>query len=1052
MVRSGFEWAANFPNAAHRLIPNVVDELARDDPDRIVYELADADDVTKPFEKISAWRFANAINRAAKWLHDTLGKQDSTPTVGYLGPQDLRYLILVVATIKAGYKILLISNRNSIEGDVAVIKATECTRWLVPSHGTNIHRLADSVSLTLYDFPDLKFFTDATPAPHFPYGKSWEQGRKDTLWIVHTSGSTGNPKPVFRYLDSAAASGANTLMPKINGRSLLLHDFFDSRAYLTFPLFHTAGLANGLLWPLFNGTTIVLGPQKPVELELMKDVIRWAKPDTIFTAPSIVQDIAKDDEFLRLLETVRSIACGGGPVSKEAGDRVWKHTKLRISIGTSESGNLPCVETDPEDWNYLHFHPYTGFELQDQGGGLYELVAVRQPQLEAWQPIFSTFPDLQEYRTKDLFSRHPTKPDLYTYEGRADNILVLSNGEKIQPHSIETAISSHPLVDIALLAGQGKFQTALLVQLNNNHPSHILDKEKIVDLIWPTIDLANRSAPTHGRIFRDFVLVADTTKPFSTTSKGTVRRGPTLQLYQQEIENLYVQADAKVDKGAVPLNLSNLAEVRDKLRRIVASVTGQANLQDDDDFFAAGVDSLQVLVLSRALRKEGWLDGEVGSTLSGALIYQNPTINSLTEALLKAAEGPTSDIVNGHSIPANGERVTVEELIKKYADFGISNGVENKSEAGQTVILTGSTGSLGSYLLNSLLELETVREVWCLNRSPDAEERQKHIHDERGLSTDFARKRVFFRQASLSKDNLGLAEGDYAHLVGTATHVIHTQWQVDFNLQLASFEPHIRGVRQLVEFGLDAHRRGRQIRLFFTSSVAVANKAQSTTFIPEERINSYEIAGSGYGESKLVSEAVLLEAGVKAGLDVAVARVGQIAGPVLRSKRGQWNKKEWFPSLIDASAYLGALPQTLGRNESVDWIPVDILATAVLELALDGREGAGQASVFHLVNPHRVRWESAVLPTVQTRLGITKTVPIDIWVAMLETAAKEAGESPAAALSAFKLADFFKGLSIASTQRPGFETCSTCAASTTLHDVTPVQSEWVGVWLDQWGY
>jgi thioester reductase-like protein len=149
----------------------------------------------------------------------------------------------------------------------------------------------------------------------------------------------------------------------------------------------------------------------------------------------------------------------------------------------------------------------------------------------------------------------------------------------------------------------------------------------------------------------------------------------------------------------------------------------------------------------------------------------------------------------------------------------------------------------------------------------------------------------------MSKDNLGLAKSDYAKLVETATHVMHTQWQVDFNVQLASFEPHIRGVRQLVEFGLDARRRGRQVRLFFTSSVAVANKAQSTTLIPEEKIDRYEMAGSGYGESKLVAETVLLEAGVKAGLDVTVARVGQIAGPVLRSKRGQWNKKEWFPSV-----------------------------------------------------------------------------------------------------------------------------------------------------------
>lgn len=109
MARSGFAWAASLKDAEHRLVPHQIDDLARDDPERVVYELAETVDVNKPFQKVTAKQYANAINRAASWLEKTLGKREGFPTVGYLGLQDLRYLILVVATIKAGYKVGVLS-------------------------------------------------------------------------------------------------------------------------------------------------------------------------------------------------------------------------------------------------------------------------------------------------------------------------------------------------------------------------------------------------------------------------------------------------------------------------------------------------------------------------------------------------------------------------------------------------------------------------------------------------------------------------------------------------------------------------------------------------------------------------------------------------------------------------------------------------------------------------------------------------------------------------------------------------------------------------------
>lgn len=64
----------------------------------------------------------------------------------------------------------------------------------------------------------------------------------------------------------------------------------------------------------------------------------------------------------------------------------------------------------------------------------------------------------------------------------------------------------------------------------------------------------------------------------------------------------------------------------------------------------------------------------------------------------------------------------------------------------------------------------------------------------------------------------------------------------------------------------------------------------------------------GYGESKYVVERVPDYAAEKLHLDTRIARVGQIAGPVVLP--GFWNKWEWFPSLVLSSMYIGALPDS----------------------------------------------------------------------------------------------------------------------------------------------
>lgn len=131
------------------------------------------------------------------------------------------------------------------------------------------------------------------------------------------------------------------------------------------------------------------------------------------------------------------------------------------------------------------------------------------------------------------------------------------------------------------------------------------------------------------------------------------------------------------------------------------------------------------------------------------------------------------------------------------------------------------------------------------------------------------------------------------HLDSQPNMPADNQWPVDFNLTLASFEPHIKGIRGLVDFALQSQKAAS---ILFVSSVGVVKNQQSNATIPEALLTDFSSAEAGYGRSKLVSEMVLAEAYQKSGVSCCVCRIGQIAGPV-DSKEGMWNKQEWLPSV-----------------------------------------------------------------------------------------------------------------------------------------------------------
>lgn len=87
-----------------RLVPQVIDELAKNRPNKPCFVLPRNNDFTE-VEEVTFARLANAINRMTRWVLDTLGDGEGERTLCYIGPSDIRYYIMAVAACKAGWRV-----------------------------------------------------------------------------------------------------------------------------------------------------------------------------------------------------------------------------------------------------------------------------------------------------------------------------------------------------------------------------------------------------------------------------------------------------------------------------------------------------------------------------------------------------------------------------------------------------------------------------------------------------------------------------------------------------------------------------------------------------------------------------------------------------------------------------------------------------------------------------------------------------------------------------------------------------------------------------------
>lgn len=190
-------------------VPQTIDELMRlrasQQPNEpiLAYPVHSTDYLEYTYRELDV--FAYRVGQ--QYVQRTTQRRSSAEqekVVALLGPSNLDYLISVLALTKSGFTVMFLSTRLSDAAYLSLLESTQCRDLIIhESFSTTAERLCKTM-------PNLSVHPIAQPASYaFPTQGNDQDTRLDfhldleleaqkICWIIHSSGSTGLPKPILQ--------------------------------------------------------------------------------------------------------------------------------------------------------------------------------------------------------------------------------------------------------------------------------------------------------------------------------------------------------------------------------------------------------------------------------------------------------------------------------------------------------------------------------------------------------------------------------------------------------------------------------------------------------------------------------------------------------------------------------------------------------------------------------------------------------------------------------------------------------------------------------------
>ncbi|ORY88492.1 acetyl-CoA synthetase-like protein [Leucosporidium creatinivorum] len=960
------------------------------------------------------------------------GDSNSKLTVALLASSGYDYLITELALSRIGVAVLFVSINNTPAAVAHLIKATQSSHLIIgPAYeqiGAETLALGQNEGVKLVQLAEPSVHDSKAQALVKPYPPALSPAEESKLiaFIVHSSGSTGFPKPI--YINHAA-----TIFNIANN--------FGLRGLTTLPLYHNHG-HSCMYRALFSLKPLWLFPSSELPLTTGNVLNILQQPgvkeqvQALFGVPYLYKLLAEEDNGIDFLKTMELCLYGGSAMPTELGHRlVEAGVKLVGHYGATEVGQLMTsfrAYEEDKDWDFNRvsdqLRPFIMFE--DQGHGTYEVVVK-----DGWRGKSVSNRPNGDYALSDLFIKHPTIENRWKFVGRIDDTLVLINGEKVNPVPIELTLRGEsPYIADAVIFGGERAQIGALLVLSEAAPSSAT-REEILSLIRPTLALANSASPSHAQLSDELLLILPAGTPIPKADKGSFIRRKVYAEFKDKIEGVYSALEGDDTAEADKKDVGSVEEMETALFELVKSVAGgDEGLTKDTDLFSYGLDSLAAGRIRNALQRDFRLGGK---KLSTNFVFEQPTIAQAASFLVAFASGKT--------ITKLSEVEQMTAMVSKYGALIPTRTKPSGPPSLATVVLTGATGSLGVQLLAQLLADSSVKKIYALVRAKDDADAASRVGaslKERVLS-GIEDPRVVPLAADLAKEQLGLTSSRYDEIVSSATVVLHNAWAVNFNLGLASFEPHVKGAMNLINLCF-ASPYGAAY--YFASSVSAVAAWRGPGDVPEAVTEHPSYAqGMGYARSKWVTEALCKIVSETTPVRAVVLRIGQMVGSTVN---GRWNESEAISLQLRTGDVLGALPDL---KETPSWLPVNFAAKTILDLAVAPAPSQPTSQAWHVLQPKLVPFSSVLDSLAACGIKFDRVSPSE-WVERLRTGPQDPTVNPT-----IKLLEFFEskyGAAVTSSntapKRYQLSTEKTLEASKSLREAPVVDSALMAKYVETW--
>ncbi|KAM0341447.1 hypothetical protein ACHAPQ_000538 [Fusarium lateritium] len=340
-----------------------------------------------------------------------------------------------------------------------------------------------------------------------------------------------------------------------------------------------------------------------------------------------------------------------------------------------------------------------------------------------------------------------------------------------------------------------------------------------------------------------------------------------------------------------------------------------------NDFFDLGGHSLLAQQMLLVVRKT------IGANVSINTLYEHPSLAGFSTQIDRQLKGGAAGESEEDKNPEYAR--SLEELLKGLpSKYQSAEPATIRSKGKPVVFLTGATGFLGAYLIKDILQrtsrqIQLVAHVRSVKDPKGAFARLRRSLEGYGMWRDEWESRLSCVVGDLSQPNLGIETSAWTDLAQTVDVVIHNGAAVHWVKRYADMKT--ANVNSTID-AMKLCNEGKPKTFTFVSSTSVldtdhyvnlsdkqVSTGQGSILEEDDMMGSRTGLGTGYGQTKWVSEQLVREAG-RRGLRGTVARPGYILGDI---ETGVCNTDDFLIRMLKGCIQLGVRPHIVNTVNAV---------------------------------------------------------------------------------------------------------------------------------------